>query len=151
VWLARDDAGTVIVRDLVSGLMGYQLLRATGSAFHGFVRDEYTTLPEMKDRPLRMFLETQWRYVNPDAALEGEAVSAVDRVVRETFDTFESGSIQQVIYRIGQHVIAQIPGISEIELEGQNHTWDLVVDGGNVGVYTVAKPFYGILGVTVKR
>jgi urate oxidase / 2-oxo-4-hydroxy-4-carboxy-5-ureidoimidazoline decarboxylase len=151
VWLARDDAGTVIVRDLVSGLMGYQLLRATGSAFHGFVRDEYTTLPEMKDRPLRMFLETQWRYVNPAAALEGEAVSAVDRVVRETFDTFESGSIQQVIYRIGQHVIAQIPGISEIELEGQNHTWDLVVDGGNVGVYTVAKPFYGILGVTVKR
>ncbi|NJK45434.1 MAG: urate oxidase [Pleurocapsa sp. SU_196_0] len=151
-WLARDDAGAVIVRDLVSGLLGYQLLRASGSAFHGFVRDEYTTLPEMKDRPLRMFLETQWRYVNPNAALEDEAVSGdVNRIVLETFNAFESGSIQQVIYRIGQNVIAQVASIAEIELEGQNHTWDLVVDGGNVGVYTVAKPFYGILGVTVTR
>jgi urate oxidase / 2-oxo-4-hydroxy-4-carboxy-5-ureidoimidazoline decarboxylase len=150
VWLAREN-GAVVICDLVSGLAGYQLLRATGSAFYGFVRDEYTTLPEMRDRPLRMFLETQWRYVDALAALEAGVAGGVDRIVRETFNSFESGSIQQVIYQIGQNVIAQIPGISEIDLEGQNHTWDMVVDGGNVGVYTVAKPFYGILGVSVKR
>jgi urate oxidase / 2-oxo-4-hydroxy-4-carboxy-5-ureidoimidazoline decarboxylase len=149
-WLARDG-NAVVVRDLVSGLAGYQLLRATGSAFYGFVRDEYTTLPEMQDRPLRMFLETQWRYADALSVLEAGVALEVDRVVRETFNNFESGSIQQVIYQIGCNVIAQIPSIAEIDLEGQNHTWDMVVDGGNVGVFTVAKPFYGILGVSVKR
>jgi urate oxidase len=151
VWLARDGGDAVVVRDLVSGLAGYQLLRATGSAFYGFVRDEYTTLPEMRDRPLRMFLETQWRYVDANAALEASVSADVHRVVLETFNNFESGSIQQVIYQIGCNVIRDVPSISEIDLEGQNHTWDMVADGGNVGVYTVAKPFYGILGVSVRR
>jgi urate oxidase len=151
IWLARDAGGTVMIRDLVGGLAGYQLLRATGSAFYGFVRDEYTTLPEMRDRPLRMFLETEWRYTDSAAALETGVSNEVHRVVLETFNNFASGSIQQVIYQIAQNAIAQIPSIASIDLEGQNHTWDMVVDGGNVGLYTVAKPFYGILGVSLKR
>ncbi len=150
LWLGREG-DAVVVRELVSGLIGYQLLRATGSAFVGFVRDEYTTLPEMHDRPLRMFLETQWRYSDTPTALEAGVAAEVNRIVLETFNGFASGSIQQVIYGIGQNVIAACPSITEIELEGQNHTWDMVLDGGNVGIYTVAKPFYGILGVTVKR
>ena len=30
-----------------SGIRGFKLLRLGGSAFHGFVRDEYTTLPDL--------------------------------------------------------------------------------------------------------
>ena len=40
------------VVEIVSGLRGYRLLRLGGSAFQGFVRDQYTTLPSVKDRPL---------------------------------------------------------------------------------------------------
>ena len=152
VWLEREG-GRVVVRDLVSGLVGYQLFRITGSAFFGFVRDEYTTLPDMKDRPLRMFLEARWRYTNPDDGVHQDQAFAaqVNGIVRDTFQRFESGSIQQVIYQIGQNVLRAAPQVSVIELEGQNHTWDMVVDGGSVGVFTVAKPFYGILGVRVTR
>lgn len=35
---------------LRGGLKGLLLLKSTGSAFHGFIRDEYTTLPEVHDR-----------------------------------------------------------------------------------------------------
>ena len=152
IWLERE-AGRVVVRDLVSGLVGYQLLRITGSAFTGFVRDEYTTLPEMKDRPLRMFLEAQWRYGNvQDGVHQDQALAAkVNGIITSTFQNFESGSIQQVIYLMGQNILRECPSVNVVELEGQNHTWDMVVDGGQVGVFTVAKPFYGILGVRVTR
>ncbi|WP_338131253.1 hypothetical protein [Cohnella rhizosphaerae] len=34
----------------------------SGSSFYGFIRDEYTTLPEAKDRPLFIFLDILWTY-----------------------------------------------------------------------------------------
>ena len=153
IWLERDAAGAVVVKDLVSSLAGYELLRLSGSAFFGFVRDEYTTLPEMKDRPLRMKLEVAWRYGDVSAGLRTdlELVKAVNATLEQTFNDVTSGSIQQVIYKMGQNVIASSAVISEIELEGQNHTWDMVQDGAEAGMYTVSKPFYGILGVTVRR
>ena len=41
-----------------SGIRGFKLLRLGGSAFHGFVRDEYTTLPDLMNRPLHMWLDS---------------------------------------------------------------------------------------------
>ena len=153
IWLERDPDGVVIVRDLVSSLAGYELLRLSGSAFYGFVRDEYTTLPEMKDRPLRMKLEVAWRYgdVSDGLRTDLELTKQVNATLEQTFNDVTSGSIQQVIYKMGQNVIASSPSIREIELEGQNHTWDMVQDGADAGLFTVSKPFYGILGVTVRR
>jgi urate oxidase len=43
-----------------SGIDGFRLLRMGGSAFHGFIRDQYTTLPDLKDRPLNMWLDLSW-------------------------------------------------------------------------------------------
>src|SRR5262249_42147927 len=48
------------VVELRSGLHGFKLLRLGGSSFTGFVRDEYTTLPETTDRPLHMWLDVEW-------------------------------------------------------------------------------------------
>jgi urate oxidase/2-oxo-4-hydroxy-4-carboxy-5-ureidoimidazoline decarboxylase len=54
-----------------SGIAGFRLLRLNGSAFHGFVRDQYTTLPDIKDRPLHMWLDLDWTYVSEPAAFSG--------------------------------------------------------------------------------
>ena len=43
---------------------GFKLLRLGGSAFHGFVRDQYTTLPDLMNRPLHMWLDLEWRYTD---------------------------------------------------------------------------------------
>lgn len=143
-------SGTV---EIASGIQGFRLLRLGGSAFHGFVRDQYTTLPDIANRPLHMWLDLEWLYTEPGAAFSGGAIPAsVWRIVHEVFRSFESGSIQQVIYQIGTRMLSEIPEIAEVHLEGNNRTWDTVIERGEeLGVYTDARPPYGCLGLRLKR
>jgi urate oxidase / 2-oxo-4-hydroxy-4-carboxy-5-ureidoimidazoline decarboxylase len=145
-----NHAGTV---ELTSGLAGFRLLRLGGSAFHGFVRDQYTTLPDIHNRPLHMWLDLEWRYADAAAGFSQGAITAqVRRMVHQVFCSFESGSIQQVIYQIGTAMLAAIPAISEVDLEADNRTWDSVADRGDqAGVFTDARPPYGCLGLRLRR
>lgn len=149
LWLGRGDGGRSVVRDLRVGLAGYELLRLSGSAFQGFVRDGYTTLPETRNRPLRMKLAAEWTLTDPD---EDDATTDVHRLVVSTFEAFTSGSIQEILYQTGTRVLREVPQVDRLDLEGQNHTWDMVTEAGeHLGVFTVAKPFYGILGLSLTR
>ena len=145
-----NRGGTV---EIASGIRGFRLLRLGGSAFHGFVRDQYTTLPDIKNRPLRMGLDLEWTYTSNTAAFSaGKIPASVRAMVRKVFEGFESGSIQEVIYQIGTKMLAEIPEIAEIHLEGQNHTWDSVTERGEeLGIYTEARPPYGCLGLRLRR
>ncbi len=136
-----------------SGIRGFRLLRLGGSAFRGFVRDYYTTLPDIADRPVHMWLDLDWKYTEPGAAYSGGAVTkAVRGIVTEVFDGFTSGSIQEIIYQTGMKILADIPAIDAIDLEANNRTWDTIAEmGGSVGVYTEARPPYGCLGLTLRR
>ena len=148
--LEMTGAGVVEIR---SGIRGFKLLRTGGSAFTGFVRDQYTTLPDIRNRPLHMWLDLEWLYSEPAAAWQcGRLTARVRELVRATFEEFESGSIQQVIYQMGKRLLAELPAISEVSLEANNRTWDTVAeDGERLGVYTEARPPYGILGLTLRR
>ena len=136
-----------------SGLRGFKLLRLGGSAFHGFVRDEYTTLPDLLNRPLHMWLDLEWHYLNAAAALnEGRMVARARDLVRRVFESFESGSIQQLIYRIGTTMLDENPSLAAVDLEANNRTWDTIAErGGELGVYTDARPPFGCLGLSLKR
>ena len=139
--------------EAMSGVRGFKLLRLCGSAFKWFVRDEYTTLPDLNNRPLHMWLDVEWTYVRLDAAFnEGSASARVRCIVREVFASFESGSIQQVIYAIGQRILGEVPMVAEVRLEANNRTWDTIAEAGDeLGVYTDTRPPYGCLGLTLKR
>ncbi|MEO5742072.1 MAG: urate oxidase, partial [Vicinamibacterales bacterium] len=139
--------------EAASGVRGFKLLRLGGSAFRGFVRDEYTTLPDLYNRPLHMWLDLEWSCDPAGAAFSGGAVTAqVRQIVRDVFTSFESGSIQQVIYQMGSRMLADISAISEVRLEANNRTWDTIAErGGELGVYTDARPPYGCLGLTLRR
>ena len=148
--LEIDRRGIV---EAASGVRGFKLLRLGGSAFHGFVRDEYTTLPDLHNRPLHMWLDLEWAYVTSAQAFSGGAVtSSARRIVRDTFASFESGSIQQVIYQMGTRILGDLSAISEVRLEANNRTWDTIAErGDDLGVYTDARPPYGCLGLTLRR
>ena len=139
--------------DVVSGLRGFKLLRLGGSAFHGFVRDEYTTLPDLMNRPLHMWLDVDWRHTDLAAGFDGgQGVARVRGVVRELFASFESGSIQELIYQIGTRLLEMDPTLAEVNLEANNRTWDTIAERGQeLGVYTEARPPYGCLGLSLKR
>ena len=141
------------VVEIASGIAGFKLLRLGGSAFHGFVRDQYTTLPDIANRPLHMWLDLEWLYSEPSAAFSSGSVTAAIRgIVHGVFHAFESGSIQQVIYQIGTKILEEIPGVSEVHLEANNRTWDTIAERGQeLGVYTEARPPFGVLGLRLKR
>jgi urate oxidase len=87
-----------------------------------------------------MWLDVEWSSDQP-------ATETVRRMVHETFRSFESGSIQQVIYQIAKRVLADVPAVSEIRLEANNRTWDQVEDD----VFTDPRGAYGVLGLTLRR
>jgi len=150
---ARVELTQAGIAELRSGIGGFRLLRLGGSAFHGFVRDQYTTLPDILDRPLHMWLDLDWSYTSVDSGFSGGAIPArVRKMVHEVFHGFESGSIQQVIYQLGTRMLAEIPEIAEIHLEANNRTWDTVAEAGeHLGVFTDARPPYGCIGLTRRR
>ena len=151
--MARLELNRSGVVEAVSGIRGFKLLRLGGSAFHGFVRDEYTTLPEIHNRPLHMWLDLEWTYVNPAQACNNQAATKAIRVlVHDLFASFTSGSIQEIIYQMGTKALAEQSTIAEIHLEANNRTWDTVAEQGDaLGVFTEARPPYGCLGLRLRR
>ena len=139
--------------EVQSAIRGFRLVRLGGSAFQGFVRDQYTTLPEIANRPLHMWLDLQWLYTAPAAGFtDGRVAARVRNIVHHVFHSFESGSIQQVIYQIGTRILAEISCVASVDLEANNRTWDTVDEQGQqVGVYTDPRPPYGCLGLRLRR
>jgi urate oxidase / 2-oxo-4-hydroxy-4-carboxy-5-ureidoimidazoline decarboxylase len=150
---ARVEITPGSVVEACSGLRGFKLLRLGGSAFRGFVRDQYTTLPDLMNRPLHMWLDLEWRYTDAATGFnEGRMVARVRHLVRSVFEGFESGSIQQLIHRIGTKMLDENPTIAAVDLEANNRTWDTIAERGDeLGVYTEARPPYGCLGLSLKR
>lgn len=150
---ARIEQNRSGLVEAVSGIDGFRLLRLGGSAFHGFVRDEYTTLPEIKNRPLHMWLDLNWTYTSAAETLTQGAITATVRaLIHELFDSFESGSIQEIIYQVGTKILETLPAIAQVNLEANNRTWDAIVEQGEeLGVYTDARPPYGCLGLSLSR
>jgi urate oxidase/2-oxo-4-hydroxy-4-carboxy-5-ureidoimidazoline decarboxylase len=149
----RREGTAVEIAEMRSGIEGFRLLRLGGSTFYGFVRDQYTTLPDIQNRPLHMWLDVDWLYTLPSEAFsDGSITAQVRAIIHQNFHAFESGSIQQIIYQLGQKVLADIPVIEELSLEANNRTWDTVSEQGDVlGVYTDARPPFGCLGLTLRR
>jgi urate oxidase/2-oxo-4-hydroxy-4-carboxy-5-ureidoimidazoline decarboxylase len=151
--ISRMEINRSGIVEAASGIQGFRLLRLGGSAFHGFVRDEYTTLPDIKNRPLNMWLDLEWWYTENRAAFSNGALAQKVRdIVHEVFGSFESGSIQEVIYIIGTRILGDIPAIREVHLEANNRTWDTVAEKGDeLGIFTDSRPPYGCLGLRLRR
>jgi urate oxidase len=111
----RRIAKIIATRDRVSvesGVAGFLLMKTTGSAFEGFLRDEYTTLPEASDRILATSLDAIW---------SGEADwDSVMQTMTDTFAGHASKSVQHTLYAIGEAVLERFPPIERIRLTMPN-------------------------------
>ncbi len=157
--LERDGEGGVRVSDLAAGRRGLQLIKLTGSAFADFARDEYTTLPERRDRPLYIHLDVGWRYGDPDAALDAShahyvAGEQVADLVAAVFERFVSLSIQHLVNEMGKAILERFPQLSEVTFEAQNRLWDTAVTSETdeqVKVYCDPRPPFGKIGLSLRR
>ena len=151
VRLGRDGAGTV-VESVASGRHGMALLKLTGSAFTAFVRDDYTTLPERRDRPLYIALDVDWRYADPRDALGGDppryvAGEQVRDVCAAVFEDLVSESIQHLVHVMGERLLERYPGLASVSFTARNMTRDPVVEG----VYTDPFNAFGTITLTMAR
>jgi urate oxidase len=106
--IAKVDA----TRDKVaieSGVAGFLLMKTTGSAFEGFLRDEHTTLPEASDRILATSLDGSWVH---DGSADWDKVM---KLITDTFAGHASKSVQHTLYAIGEAVLDRFP-IEQIRL-----------------------------------
>ncbi|KAK2730187.1 uricase [Colletotrichum kahawae] len=103
---------------LTSAIQKLTVLKSTGSAFHGFVRDEYTTLPETWDRILSTDVDAQWSWKFPDVAAVRAAVPKFDPawqaardITMKTFAEDESASVQNTMYKMCEQILAAVPEV----------------------------------------
>jgi urate oxidase len=107
-----------------SGIDELFLLKTTDSAFAGFLRDRYTTLPDAADRILATMLTADWlTEVDPGSAagFDWNASHAeVRRVLVETFAGHRSLSVQHTLHQMGAAVLAACPRVGRITLNMPN-------------------------------
>ena len=127
---------TVVVLDsalgasVVSGIRDLVVLNTTASEFWGYPRDEYTTLPETKDRILATAVSAQWRYrpeavASPDADW-GAAFASAKAALLAAFSGTYSYSLQQTLYAMGSAVLGDVPSACEVRLALPNRHHYLV-------------------------
>jgi len=147
------------VRAARTSLAGLRLLKTTGSAFTAFQRDDATTLPERRDRPLFVALDVAWRYADARDALAGDparyvAPAQVRDVVATVFHEFVSESIQHLVHEMGQRLLARYPGLAAVSFRGENHTHDPVPGMDPEAprrAYTAPFPAYGLITLELER
>ena len=132
------------------------MLKSTGSEFKGFLRDDYTTLPDADDRILATALRAEWHHrdgARPDWSTSYESVRAL---LLETFATTYSRALQETLYAMGRAVLTAHEDITRIAFSAPNkHHFlvDLEPFGlDNPGeVFIAADRPYGLIEAEVVR
>jgi urate oxidase len=91
------------------------ILKSADSAFAGFPRDAYTTLPETYDRIFATSLTARWRYRDLDVSFD-TAWRAVHKTLLESFAEHRSASVQHTLHAMGQAVIDAVDDVTSIHL-----------------------------------
>jgi urate oxidase len=142
------------VRKAIAGIADLMLLKTADSAFRDFHRDQYRTLPDVKDRIFATSLTTEWKY---SAETDWDAAySAIRDALLTTFATHESLGVQHTLHAMGEAALACCPAIEEITLTMPNRH-RLLVNLKPLGrenanaVFVATDEPYGLISGTVRR
>jgi urate oxidase len=146
-----DATGTYVI----GGLKDLVLLKSTGSEFAGFLKDEFTTLPETHDRVMATALEARWRFSTTDVPWD-EVYPEIKRLMVKEFATLQSLALQQTLWHMGTAAMEAFPFIAEVRLRAPNkHHFDYDLDRfglENRGeVFWAADRAYGLIEATLLR
>jgi urate oxidase len=146
----REGGDTV-----VSGLKDLVVLNSTGSEFHGYIVDEYTTLPPATDRILATAVTARWRHAGETVSY-GKSYEQVRQCLLDAFADTHSLSLQQTLYAMGERALAACPEIVEVRLAMPNKHHFLVdlspfgLDNDNEVYFAADRP-YGLIEGGVLR
>jgi len=138
-----------------AGVKNLVVLKSAGSAFTGFPRDEYTTLPETTDRIFATSMTATWRY--REAGIDcGATWQGIRRTLLEVFAEHRSQSVQHTLHAMGQAVLDTAADVTAIRLVMPNKH-HLPVDLTRFGLENRNEIFvptdepYGLIEATLVR
>jgi urate oxidase len=154
--------------DIRSGIVGLLVLKSTGSQFHGFVRDEYTTLPEVWERILSTEVDCGWVWKTfPGLATVKEAIPKFDKawtdarsITMKTFAEEDSPSVQNTMYKMCSQILEAVPETETVDYSLPNkHYFEIDLSwykglkntGKDAEVYAPQSGPNGLIKVTVAR
>jgi urate oxidase len=146
-----EDGRTTVA----GGLTDLVVLKSTGSEFHGFHRDRFTTLAETDDRILATSVTATWRFATPEAGFDATYAAVRDRLL-EVFAATHSLALQQTLYAMGEAVLAEREELTSISFSMPNKHHFLVdlepfgLDNPGEVFFAADRP-YGLIEATVER
>jgi urate oxidase len=149
--VSADLGGTTVeagVEDLI-------VLKTARSAFSGFPRDRYTTLPETDDRIMATKVTAIWTYGSADLASD-ELHGAVQATLLEVFADHDSPSVQTSVWLMARAILERHDEVEEVRMALPNlHHWlvDLAPFGltNDNEVFVATTEPHGLIEATVRR
>ena len=138
-----------------AGVEDLVVMKTTRSAFSGFPRDRYTTLPDTDDRLMATKITAIWRYGSPD--LDADVTfAAVRSTLLEVFADHDSPSVQTSIWIMARAILERHDEVEEVRMVLPNlHHWlvDLTPFGlvNDREIYTPTTEPHGLIEATVRR
>ncbi|KAL2891462.1 Uricase [Ceratocystis lukuohia] len=104
-----------------SGIQGLLVLKSTGSAFHGFVTDEYRTLPDTFDRILSTEIDASWdwKFESHDELVKSvpkfdKAFDDAREITMKIFAEDNSASVQNTMYKMAERILEVVPEVDTV-------------------------------------
>lgn len=158
--VARVDADKSGATSVEAGVDDLTVMKTTKSAFAGFDRDAYTTLPEVDDRLMATKMRVTWGYA-PGRVASGDldfdaAWDGARAALRNSFADHFSPSVQASIWIMARAVMDAEPSIDWVRMVLPNlHHW--LVDLSKFGLDNQGEVFvsttepHGLIDATVHR
>jgi urate oxidase len=138
-----------------AGVSDLLILKSSHSAFSGFLRDEYTTLPNVADRILATAMKATWHYSTTDVDFNLNWRAVRDTML-EAFAEHDSQSVQHTLHAMGRAVLDNVEAVIAVRLVMPNKH-HLPVDLSRLGLENRNEIFvptdepYGLIEATLVR
>ncbi len=138
-----------------AGIADLIIMKTSRSAFADFPRDEFTTLPETRDRLLATALTATWTYRDTDVEF-GAVFRTVRSSLLDAFARHDSLSVQHTLYAMAEVVLETIDLVDSISLEMPNRH-HLPIDLSRFGmenrneIFVATEEPYGLIKATLSR
>lgn len=151
-------ATVAVARDgimIESGIEDLVVMKTTRSAFSGFPRDRFTTLPETDDRLMATKVTAIWRYGVHD--LDHDASwRAITSTLLETFADHDSPSVQTSIWIMAKAMLERHEELDEVRMVLPNlHHWTVDLSPFGIEndrlVYVATTEPHGLIEATIRR
>lgn len=160
-----DEGKGISIRSAIAGLL---VLKSTGSAFHSFYKDEYTTLPDVYNRILSTEVDCGWTWSTFRSVAEvHSAVPKFDKawesartITLETFAKESSPSVQNTLYKMCEQILEAVSEVKAVDYSLPNkHYFEIDLSwhkglkntGKDAEVYAPQSDPNGLIQCTVTR